>query len=51
MTDLAALKPEATYRVSRIEEGMYVVLEGFENSVGGGLYWTEFAPSDGRRFS
>lgn len=45
MTDLSALKHGEKYKVARIDEGLYVVLEGFENAVGGGLYWTEFAPS------
>ncbi len=44
-TDLAALRPGERYKVARIEKGAYVVVEGFENSPGGGLYWTEFAPS------
>jgi hypothetical protein len=43
MTDLAALIPGNKYKVLRIEREAYVVVEGFENSVGGGLYWTEFA--------
>jgi hypothetical protein len=44
MTDLADLKPGEKYKVARIEQGSYVVVEGFENSSGGGLYWTEFTP-------
>ena len=43
MTDLAELKPGERYRVARIDKKDYVVIEGFENSPGGGLYWTEFA--------
>jgi hypothetical protein len=43
MTDLAALKPGEKYKIARIDNGAYVVVEGFENAVGGGLYWTEFS--------
>jgi hypothetical protein len=43
MTDLAALKPANKYKIARINDGVYVVVEGFENAAGGGLYWTEFA--------
>ena len=43
MTGLAGLKPGEKYKVARIEKGYYVVVEGFENNPGGGLYWTEFA--------
>ena len=43
MTDLAVLKPGARYKVAQIQQDYYVVLEGFEDSPGGGLYWTEFA--------
>ena len=43
MTEFAALKPGAKYKIVRIENGEYLVPEGFENSAGGGLYWTEFA--------
>ena len=42
MTDLAALKPGDEYRIARIDNEVSVVIEGFENSPGGGLYWTEF---------
>jgi hypothetical protein len=42
MTDLASLEPGAVYKIARIDKGSYVVLEGYENSVGGGLYWAEF---------
>ena len=42
MTDLSRLVPNQKYKVSRIEDGVYVVLEGFENSVPSGLFWTEF---------
>jgi hypothetical protein len=42
MTDLSALEPGRKYKIVRIEKGSYVVPEGFENSVAGGLYWTEF---------
>jgi hypothetical protein len=43
MTDLAALKPGNKYKIARIDDGVYVVVGGFENAAGGGLYWTEFA--------
>ena len=43
MTDLAALKPGEKYKIARIDNDLYVVVEGFENAVGGGLYWTEFS--------
>jgi len=43
MTDFAALEPGRKYRIVRIDKGVYVVLEGFENAVAGGLYWTEFS--------
>lgn len=42
MTDLAKLEPGNKYKVARIDEDTYVVVEGFENSKSGGLYWTEF---------
>lgn len=47
MTELAALKPGGQYRIVRIDEGVSVVVEGFENAVGGGLYWTEFELAQG----
>ncbi len=43
MTDLAALEPGKKYKVARIDEDAYVVVEGFENGIPSGLYWTEFA--------
>jgi hypothetical protein len=43
MTDLAALKPGNLYKITRIDDEVYIVVEGFENAVGGGLYWTEFS--------
>lgn len=42
MTDLVTLQPGARYKIARIVKDAYVVLEGFENSSEGGLYWTEF---------
>jgi hypothetical protein len=45
MTDLAQLVPEGEYVVALIREGKYVVVRGFEDSPGGGLFWTEFAPA------
>ncbi len=44
MTDLAALQPGSRYKIARIEDGVYLVLEGFENAVPCSLYWTEFSP-------
>ncbi|HKY30311.1 MAG TPA: hypothetical protein VJM12_20435 [Pyrinomonadaceae bacterium] len=44
MTDLAQLQPGKKYKVAGIENDEYVVIEGFENSPGGGLYWKEFVP-------
>jgi hypothetical protein len=43
MTDLAALKPGNKYKIVRVDNSVYVVVEGFENAVGGGLHWTEFS--------
>lgn len=42
MTDLSRLIPNQKYKVSRIEDDFYIVVEGFENSVPSGLFWTEF---------
>lgn len=42
MTDLAKLVPGQKYKVSRIDDGVYVVVEGFENAIPSGIYWTEF---------
>ena len=39
MTDLSNLVPGQRYRVVRVVKGYYVVVEGFENSSGGGLCW------------
>ena len=43
MTDLAKLVPGQKYKIAKIEDGIYIVPEGFETAVGGGLYWTEFS--------
>jgi hypothetical protein len=43
MTKLSELKPGESYRIARIAHDYYVVLEGFEDDPGGGLYWTEFS--------
>jgi len=45
MTDLADLRPGARYRVVRVDRDC-VVLEGFESSPTGGLYWREFERVD-----
>jgi hypothetical protein len=42
MTDLGNLTPGGRYKVARIDKGAYVVLEGYESSPAGGLYWSEF---------
>lgn len=42
MTDLAVLEPRASYTISRIDDDVYIVVEGFENAVPSGIYWTEF---------
>ena len=44
MTDLAMLVPGASYTISRIDDDIYVVIEGFESAVPSGIYWTEFEP-------
>ena len=46
MTSLNALRPGAQYVVSKVKNGVYVVLKGFENEPSGGLYWTEFTKAD-----
>jgi hypothetical protein len=43
MTSFSALIPGNTYKVVKIVRDVYIVLEGFENAAGGGIYWTEFA--------
>ena len=43
MTDFERLEAGRSYKVVRIERDDYLVLEGFESSPGGGLFWTEFA--------
>ena len=43
MTDLAKLVPGQKYKISRIVQSRFIVVEGFEHSVAGGLYWTEFS--------
>ncbi len=40
------LEPGKVYRVSGIENRLYLVVEGYKHS-GGGLYWTEFRRSKG----
>ena len=36
------LDPGKQYRVADIQEYRYLVIEGFEDRVGGGLHWSEF---------
>jgi hypothetical protein len=43
MTDYAALEVGKQYRVAGVVNGFYVVIEGFEQSLGGGMFWTEFS--------
>jgi hypothetical protein len=45
MTDWAALESDKQYRVARVVNGVRIVIEGFENSSGGGMFWTEFSAS------
>jgi hypothetical protein len=42
MTDLSRLIPGEKYKIFRIEDDVYVVVEGFEHSIPSGLFWTEF---------
>ena len=42
MTDLANLVSGNEYKISRIDDENYVVVEGFENSIPSGLFWSEF---------
>ena len=42
MTDLARLLPGNRYKISRIDDDVYLVVEGFEDCIPSGLYWTEF---------
>jgi hypothetical protein len=42
MTRLASLEPGRSYKVAAIHNDAYIVVEGFEDAAGGGLYWTEF---------
>ncbi len=41
------LEPGKEYVVREIVSDVYVVVEGY-NSVGGGLFWSEFIPVDKR---
>jgi hypothetical protein len=36
---------DQVYRIERIENGSYIVVEGYRHP-GGGLYWTEFSRAD-----
>jgi hypothetical protein len=42
-SDLSVLVPGQRYRVASVQGSDYIVLEGFENSPGGGLWWSEFS--------
>jgi len=46
MTDLSALVPGQRYRIARVVDASYVVLEGFETSPTGGLHWSEFSAAE-----
>ena len=39
------LRPLTRYRVREIQNGKYVIVEGY-NHPGGGIYWTEFSACD-----
>jgi hypothetical protein len=45
MTELAELVPGNRYRIARVVDAAYIVVEGYEDSATGGLYWTEFSPA------
>jgi L-threonylcarbamoyladenylate synthase len=32
------------YTVAKVQRGAYLLMKGYENQAGGGLYWTEFVP-------
>jgi hypothetical protein len=40
------LVPGKEYVISRIDKGVYVVVQGYTHP-GGGLYWTEFEKKEG----
>ena len=44
-TDHAHLHPGDRYRIARVEQDAYLILEGFEDSPEGGLHWSEFSHS------
>ena len=49
MTDVNApkserLTPGGTYRVAKIQDEDYVLVEGYDHP-GGGIYWSEFQPA------
>jgi hypothetical protein len=46
MTDLAKLQPGEKYKVVDIVDDVYLVVEGFEDSVPSGLYWSEFVSAE-----
>lgn len=48
MTSFSALIPGNAYEVVDIVQDVYILLRGFENAAGGGIYWTEFASVDER---
>jgi len=37
------LRKGGSYKIVRIDNDVYVVIEGFEKAAGGGIYWTEFS--------
>jgi hypothetical protein len=42
MTNFTKLVPAQVYRVTSVAKLNYIVLEDFESSAGGGMYWSEF---------
>lgn len=40
--DSEKLVPENAYRIASIQDGIYLVVDGFTHP-GGGLHWTEFS--------
>jgi hypothetical protein len=45
MTDFSALRPGEIYKIATIQNDMYVIPEGFEDTPAGGLVWEAFEAS------
>jgi hypothetical protein len=45
MTEYNTLKPGTICRIVNITNDFYLVIEGYENATGGGIYWSEFKAS------